>query len=160
MPLGQLPVLEVDSVKLPQSTSIARFLAKEFQLAGKGHFGQAKVDAVVDTINEAFRKFSSVYLEPNEAKKKELMKNFFVEDSPKYLQYLETLRKSYGNGGPFFVENNLTWADLSLHVLSDYLLEANRDCLNNFPWLKQNRAEVEKQPKIGEYLKTRPITPF
>jgi len=28
MPLGQMPVLEVDEVKLPQSMTIARFLAK------------------------------------------------------------------------------------------------------------------------------------
>ncbi|CAF5025734.1 unnamed protein product, partial [Rotaria sp. Silwood1] len=34
MPLGQMPVLEYNGTKLPQSLSIARFLAKQFQLAG------------------------------------------------------------------------------------------------------------------------------
>ncbi|CAF4775331.1 unnamed protein product, partial [Rotaria sp. Silwood1] len=48
MPLGQIPVLEYNGTKLPQSLSIARFLAKQFQLAGKDNFEQAKVDAVVD----------------------------------------------------------------------------------------------------------------
>ena len=38
MPLGQMPVLEVDGVKLPQSAAIARFLAKRFNLAGKDDF--------------------------------------------------------------------------------------------------------------------------
>jgi hypothetical protein len=28
--------------------------------------------------------------------------------------------------------------------------------LDNNPCLKQNRAEVEKQPKIADYLKNRP----
>jgi glutathione S-transferase len=51
MPLGQMPVLEVDGVKLPQSITICRFLAKQFQLAGKDNFEQAKADAVVDTNN-------------------------------------------------------------------------------------------------------------
>jgi len=53
MPLGQMPVLEFDGIKLTQSLSIARFLAKQFQLAGKDNFEQAKVDAVVDTIIDA-----------------------------------------------------------------------------------------------------------
>jgi hypothetical protein len=32
--------------------------------------------------------------------------------------------------------------------------------LDSYPWLIQNRAEVEKQPKIAEYLKNRPKTKF
>jgi glutathione S-transferase len=34
-PLGQLPYLAVDDVKLPQSIAIARFAAREFNLAGR-----------------------------------------------------------------------------------------------------------------------------
>ena len=34
MPLGQLPVLEVDGVKFCQQLSIARFLARRFGLVG------------------------------------------------------------------------------------------------------------------------------
>ena len=49
-PLGQIPYLEVDGTKIPQSLTIARFLAKQFQLAGKDNLEQAKVDAVADTM--------------------------------------------------------------------------------------------------------------
>jgi glutathione S-transferase len=38
MPLGQMHVLELNGVKLPQSRTIGRFLAKQFQLAGKDNF--------------------------------------------------------------------------------------------------------------------------
>ena len=34
-PCGQLPVLEYNGVKIAQSMTIARFLAKEFNLAGQ-----------------------------------------------------------------------------------------------------------------------------
>jgi glutathione S-transferase len=160
MPLGQAPVLEFDGVQLPQSMSIARFLAKQFQLAGKDNFEQAKVDAVVDTINDLLTALTPAHREQDETKKQELFKNFFAEELPKHLQNLDVLGKLYGNGGPYFVGNHLTWADLLFHVLLETLVGLDGNCLNHHPWLKQNRAEVEKQPRIAEYLKNRPQTPF
>jgi glutathione S-transferase len=157
-PLGQMPVLEFDGVKIPQSITIARFLAKQFQLAGKDNLEQAKVDAVVDTITDLIAPVLPIRMEKDETKKKELMKKFFEEDLPKHLQNLEGLSKLYGNGGPFFVGNHLTWADLLFQTFGETLVGMDENCLNNHPWLKNNRAEVEKQPKIAEYLKNRPKT--
>ncbi|CAF3641987.1 unnamed protein product [Rotaria sordida] len=156
MPLGQVPVLEFNGTKLPQSLSIARFLAKQFQLAGRDNFEQAKVDAVIDTINDAMMIFMPIRRQEDEMKKKELMKKFFADQLPKHLKNLETLGKLYGDGGPFFVGNHLTWADLYFYDILETLLYANENCLNNYAWLKQNRVEVEKQPKVAEYLNNRP----
>jgi len=72
MPLGQMPVLEFDGNKLPQSMSIARFLAKQFQLAGSDNFEQGKVDAVVDTITDVSIKLIPIYSEQDKTKKEEL----------------------------------------------------------------------------------------
>ncbi|CAF2946550.1 unnamed protein product, partial [Rotaria sp. Silwood2] len=159
MPLRQMPVLEFEGTKLPQSLSIARFLAKQFDLAGRDNFEQAKVDAVADTINDLLSKFIPPRFEKDKAKKQELMKKFFDEKVPKHLQNLDVLGKLYGNGGPFFVGNHLTWADLLFYDILETLLGIDENCLNNYSWLTQNRAEVEKQPKIAEYLKNRPKTP-
>ncbi|CAF3468100.1 unnamed protein product [Rotaria sp. Silwood1] len=60
MPLGQVPVLEVDGVKLVQSMAIARFLAKRFGLYGKDELQQARVDAVIDTAVDLMLKFAPV----------------------------------------------------------------------------------------------------
>lgn len=51
-PIGKLPVLKCDDFELPQSLSIARFLAREVNLAGKNSIEQAKADAIVDTVIE------------------------------------------------------------------------------------------------------------
>jgi glutathione S-transferase len=159
-PLGQVPVLEVDGTKLPQSLSIARFLAKQFQLAGKDNLEQAKVDAVVDTIQDLLMKTLPHRLEKDETKKKELVKKFLEEELPKHLQNLEVLGKLYGNGGHFFVGNHLTWADLYFYDLTDTLRTLGGNSLNNHTWLQQNREEVAKQPKIAEYVKNRPESSF
>jgi glutathione S-transferase len=159
-PLGQMPVLEVDGVKIPQSITIARFLAKQFKLAGKDNLEQAKVDAVIDTLSDLFMAFVPTRMEKDEAKKQELTKKFLEEDLPKHLKNLEILGKLYGNGGPFFVGNQLTWSDLLFYNVGETFLGVDENCLNNYPWLKQNRAEVAKHPKIAEYLKNRPKTAF
>ena len=158
MPLGQVPVLEIDGVKLPQSLSIGRFLANRFGLAGKNDLEQAQADAVVDTATDFIIAFVPVFVEQDPTKKQELIKNFLTEELPKHLQNLEVLGKLYGNGGAFFVGNNLTWADLYVHSLLDYVVGLDENALNLSPWVKQNREEVEKQPKIAEYLKNRPKT--
>jgi glutathione S-transferase len=160
MPTGQIPVLEFNGTKLPQFGSIARFLAQQFQLAGKDNFEQAQVDAAADTVSDVIKAFISIRQEKDEIKKQELTKQFHVEALPKYLAQLEILGKLYGDGGPFFVGNNLTWADLLFYEMGDKLLEFDESILDSYPWLKQNRAEVEKQPKIAEYLKNRPKTAF
>ena len=158
MPLGQIPVLEFDGVKIPQSMSIARFLGKQFQLAGKDNLEQAKVDAVGDTISDLIVSFVPIRREQDEAKKQELIKKFQAEDLPKHLQNLEVLGKLYGNGGPFFVGNHLTWVDLIFYDVSETMLQMHGNGLDKNPWLKENRAEVAKQPRIAEYLSNRSKT--
>ena len=156
MALGQVPVLEYNGTQLPQSRAIFRFLAQQFHLAGKDNLEQAKVDAVVDTVSDAFEKLILLNHGSDEEKKKALVKVFFADELPKHLQNLEVLAKLYGNGGVFFVGNQLTWADLFFYDIAQSFLERDESCLNNYPWLQKNRQEVEKHPKIAEYLKNRP----
>ena len=62
MPGGQMPVLEVDGVKLGQSMTIARFLANKFNLAGSTPLEKAQADMVVDCVTDFFNgmcKFSN-----------------------------------------------------------------------------------------------------
>jgi prostaglandin-H2 D-isomerase / glutathione transferase len=160
MPLGQVPVLEIDGVKLPQSMTIARFLAKQFNLAGKDNLEQAEVDAVVDTVADMAKKFGPIRFEEDEAKKQVEMPKFFADELPKHLKNLEVLAKAYSNDGPFFVGNQLTWCDLLVYDVLETFLAIDGNVLSRYPWLQHNRQEVEKQPKITAYLKKRPETPF
>lgn len=59
MPLGQMPVLEVDGVKLPQSGAIARYLAKKYDLAGKTDMDSYWADAFFDTLEDIGKKYPS-----------------------------------------------------------------------------------------------------
>ena len=52
LPFGQLPFLEYKGETLSQSMAIAKFLAQEFGLAGSNNLEAAKIDEVVDAIND------------------------------------------------------------------------------------------------------------
>ena len=52
MPMGQVPVLEVDGVKLGQSLPIIRYLAKKVELAGNSDLDNYEIDSVVDIVSD------------------------------------------------------------------------------------------------------------
>lgn len=52
MPMGQMPVLEVDGQRVHQSTSIARYIAKRVGLAGDNEWENLLIDIAVDTVND------------------------------------------------------------------------------------------------------------
>lgn len=52
MPMGQMPVLEVDGKRIHQSVAIARYLGKLVGLNGADAWEDLEIDSVVDTIND------------------------------------------------------------------------------------------------------------
>jgi len=160
MPLGQMPVLEIDGIKLPQSMTIARFLARQFHLAGKDNLEQAKVEAVADTATDLFNKFGPIIWYQEEPQKKASIDEFFANELSKHLRNLETLAKAYSEGSSFFVGNNLTFADLCVYDALENILEVDANILDQYPWLKTNRQEVANHPNVATYLESRPKTAF
>jgi len=52
MPMGQVPVLEIDGKQYHQSRAIGRFLAKKGNLYGSNDFEAMEIDATVDSIED------------------------------------------------------------------------------------------------------------
>ncbi|KAI1695524.1 mitochondrial 18 KDa protein (MTP18) domain-containing protein [Ditylenchus destructor] len=59
MPYGNVPVLEVDGIKITQSFAIARFLARRYGLAGKSDIESALLDSIAD-LHKDYHKGVSV----------------------------------------------------------------------------------------------------
>ncbi|CAF0790678.1 unnamed protein product [Adineta steineri] len=154
-PFKLMPMLEVDGVKLPRSVSIGSFLAKRLQLDGKDNLEHATVEDIRNTLTDLMKQFLSFRQEKDLKKRLNLKKNFYINEIPRYLQNVEILAKQYTNNGPFLVGKNLTWADLFFYEVTEILFKSDGTILDNYLFLQQNHAEVEKQPRIGEYLKNR-----
>lgn len=52
MPLGQMPVLEVDGKRVHQSLALCRYIAKQVKLVGADAWEDLQIDTVVDTVND------------------------------------------------------------------------------------------------------------
>lgn len=60
MPMGQMPVLEVDGQRVHQSVSMARYIAKRVNLSGANDWENLLIDTAVDTVND-FRASTYIY---------------------------------------------------------------------------------------------------
>ncbi|CAF3337253.1 unnamed protein product [Rotaria socialis] len=160
MPLGQLPVLEIDGEKFPQSVAIARYLARQLKLGGKNDLESMKCDIIVDTMQEINEGYYRAWFHiKDEQEKKEEQKIFINEVMPKKLQGAEKLMAAYGNG-VWTVGDNPTWADLVVYDTIENLLKMDGQLLDKHSILKTNREAVAKLPKLAEYLANRKQTSF
>ena len=52
MPMGQMPVLEVDGKRAHQSLACSRYIARQVGLVGADAWEDLQIDTVVDTVND------------------------------------------------------------------------------------------------------------
>lgn len=142
------------------SISIARYVARQFKLAGKDELESAKCDVIVDTIQELNDDYYRGWFLIKDEKEKEKEQTKFKTDIlPEKLKGLENLMNTYGNG-KWSVGNDVTWADLLLYNSIQNLLKIDEKLLKKYSAIKTNREAVKKLPKIAAYLAERKETAF
>ena len=72
MSWGQLPVLTWNGVQIGQSMTIARFIAREIGISGNNNLEMAKVDEIIDAIQDAITAMYNAWFSDN--RKEELIK--------------------------------------------------------------------------------------
>ena len=163
LPMGQLPVLEVDGKTIGQLMAIARYCAKKFGLAGKDELEGALADQAVDQVSDFLAELIKVMKEPEEAKKAELGKQLKLEKLPA----LEKLLKA--QGGKYFAGSSLTWADIvvyqfvssmKVHRPSQPKRAIEDSDLTECPAISALVAMVGALPNIKKWEQTRPVTPM
>nr|UOU03287.1 glutathione S-transferase sigma 1-1 [Brachionus rubens] len=159
-PLGQAPYLEVidngKTFQLGQSITIARYLARKFGLAGKGDEEQAEVESYGDQISDIVDNLIKIHFESDETKKLEMRKKFLEETLPSGLKVLEG--KVVQNGSGFLAASGLTWADLYLISILDWIYDYSKTVLDSFQHLKKLEENIRGHARISEWLAKRPVT--
>ncbi|KAJ8948970.1 hypothetical protein NQ318_022994 [Aromia moschata] len=84
-PFGMLPILEIDGRPVAQSIAVARYLAREFGLAGKDEWESLQCDVLIDTLGDLKQAISQIRLEQDPIKKEEKKAILLKETIPFYL---------------------------------------------------------------------------
>ncbi|XP_052260884.1 glutathione S-transferase 1-like isoform X2 [Dreissena polymorpha] len=165
MPLGAMPVLEVDGRKICQSLAIARYLAKEF-----GLFGSNNMEAfVIDELFEIFAEIMNnhlwkIFYEEDENKKAELAETFKKDSAAKYLNLIEKRLKENTSGSGFYVGSEVTVGDLllynSMYANRKWLGQFSVDVYEGRPLLEEHFKLVGVLPNIAKWVQERPETAF
>uniref|UniRef100_A0A182YLZ8 glutathione transferase n=1 Tax=Anopheles stephensi TaxID=30069 RepID=A0A182YLZ8_ANOST len=156
MPMGQMPVLEVDGKRVHQSLAMCRYVAKQINLAGDNPLEALQIDAIVDTINDFRLKIAIVAYEPDDMVKEKKMVTLNNEVIPFYLTKLNVIAKE--NNG-HLVLGKPTWADVYFAGILDYLNYLTKtNLLENFPNLQDVVNKVLDNENVKAYIAKRPIT--
>lgn len=160
-PFGQLPYLEVHEdggnvVHIAQSLAMARYLARQFGLDGKTPIQKAEVDMYADQITDMVNDMVAIHHETDEARKKALEEKMQNEKMPSYMKSLEVRLAKNGTG--YFVGDSLTWVDLYLSIVLEWLRDKKDALLAHFAQVKAHDERVRSLPKIAEWIAKRPVT--
>jgi len=160
MPMGQVPVLEVDGKQLCQSTAIYLYLARECGLTGKNSWDMARADMIEKGIFDMWGQLEVVYMPILQGDKKTADEKWAQMADTTLKSFLDTNTRFLNeNGGQWFVGDSLTWADIAIaefmSVLEDCFCQSS---LDNFPQLKAFKEKIFSLPKLKEYVSQRPAT--
>nr|AIT99309.1 glutathione S-transferase sigma 8 [Brachionus koreanus] len=153
MPFEQLPVLIIDDkVRIAQATTIARFLAKKFNLHGTSDIESALCDMVVEQIRECGDFASQIIQEVDSNKKRLLNQKYLSEILPKTLSEFEKMLNLNGNN--CIVGSQLTWADLALANSLTWLDEFSFQLLRDYPLVKKHNQYILSMPRVNEWFRS------
>ncbi|XP_046314841.1 hematopoietic prostaglandin D synthase isoform X1 [Marmota monax] len=152
LPFGKIPVLEVDGLTLHQSLAIARYFARNTDLAGKTEMEQCQVDAIADTLDDFMATFP--WAEKNQDVKDQMFNKILTYDAPHFLQDLD----KYLGDKEWLIGNYVTWADFYWDICSTTLLVLKPDLLDAHPRLLTLQKKVQAIPAIADWIQRRPQT--
>ncbi|KAJ1150367.1 hypothetical protein NDU88_003161 [Pleurodeles waltl] len=145
----QVPLVEIDGLKIMQTRAILNYIAGKYNLYGKDLKERAYIDMYVDGTGDLMTLMIMSFFLPPDDKKKSL--DFIIQRAtsryfPAYEKVLQTHCKY------FLVGDRLSWADV--HLLEAILMieEIDATILSEFPNLQAFKVRISSIPTIAQFL--------
>ncbi|XP_062981135.1 glutathione S-transferase-like isoform X2 [Elgaria multicarinata webbii] len=145
----QVPMVEMDGMKMVQTRVILSYIAGKYNLYGKDLKERALIDMYVEGTTDLMGLIMSLLFQPPEEKAKQ--RALIIERATtRYFPVYEKVLKDHRQD--FLVGNKLSWADI--HLLEAILMteEVKPDILSKFPLLQAFKTRVSNIPTIKKFL--------
>ncbi|KAM3853313.1 glutathione S-transferase-like isoform 1-T2 [Vipera latastei] len=145
----QVPMVEIDGMKLVQTRAILSYIAAKYNLYGKDLKERAMIDMYVEGTTDLMGMIMMLPLQPAENKEKQ--RALIIERAAtRYFPAYEKILKDHGQN--FLVGNQFSWADV--HLLEAILMaeEFKSDILTKFPLLQAFKTRISNIPTIKKFL--------
>ncbi|XP_030867942.1 glutathione S-transferase A1 isoform X2 [Gorilla gorilla gorilla] len=145
----QVPMVEIDGMKLVQTRAILNYIASKYNLYGKDIKERALIDMYIEGIADLGEMILLLPVCPPEEKDaklaliKEKIKN-------RYFPAFEKVLKSHGQD--YLVGNKLSRADVHLVELLYYVEELDSSLISSFPLLKALKTRISNLPTVKKFL--------
>lgn len=149
----QVPLLEIDGLKLVQSSSILRYLARKHNMYGKNDTEAVECDMMADGLIDAILYFVRYVF----AKDKEShITNEIIPKLPRYLKPMQDRIQK----GDFLLGDHISYPDLLLFELLESISDIIPKTLDEYPSLKLWYGKMCKRSSIKRFHESGSHYPF
>lgn len=145
----QVPMVEIDGMKLVQCRAILNYIATKYNLYGR----DIKERALIDMYTEGMTDLNEMIMHLPLCPPGEVEANTSLikeKATNRYLPAFENVLKSHGQD--YLVGNRLSKADILLMELLESVEELDPSLLAKFPLLKGLRTRVSNLPTVKKFL--------
>ncbi|XP_061210933.1 glutathione S-transferase 3-like [Neopsephotus bourkii] len=145
----QVPLVEIDGMKMVQTRAILSYIAGKYNLYGKDLKERALIDMYVEGIIDLMQMILMFPFSPLEAKEKNL-DSIKERATNRYFPVFEKILKQHGQD--FLVGNRFSWADVQLIEAILAVEEKVPAVLSGFPQLQAFKIRMSNMPTIKKFL--------
>ncbi|KAM8809946.1 glutathione S-transferase alpha-4-like [Eudromia elegans] len=145
----QVPLVEMDGMKMVQTRAILSYIAGKYNLYGKDLKERALIDMYVEGITDLTNMIITFPFSPPEAKEKNLAL-IMERATHRYFPVFEKALKQHGQD--FLVGNKVSWADIQLIEAILAVEEKFPAVLSGFPQLQAFKKRMSNMPAIKKFL--------
>ncbi|XP_063245431.1 glutathione S-transferase-like [Prinia subflava] len=145
----QVPMVEIDGMKMVQTRAILNYIATKHNLYGKDLKERALIDMYVEGMFDLNELFVMYEITPPD-KRGQQIANIMDKAENRYFPVFEKVLKDHGKD--FLVGNQLSKADVQLLEIILMVEEWKPDILAKFPLLQSFKARISNIPTIKKFL--------
>ncbi|NXS92891.1 GSTA1 transferase, partial [Jacana jacana] len=145
----QVPMVEIDGMKMVQTRAILSYIAAKYNLYGKDLKERALIDMYVEALLDLNELLMTHLIQPAD-KKEQHFATIVDKATNRYFPVFEKALKDHGQD--FLVGNKFSKADVQLLEILLMAEEYKSDILAQFPLLQSFKARISNIPTIKKFL--------